>query len=103
MFAIKLFGIYFTKVVISIKNSRKRGFLKKSDLEKRVKFCRKVKKLKLTQESWNDQMSLYIDCKGFQYKQNPRNQERAPKTRKYRKKSEGLSYGCTAKGKKKDL
>ena len=82
------------------RKSRKKGLLKKSDLQKRVKFCRKVKKHKLTQEFWNNQMSLYIDGKGFQYKQNPRDQARAPKAREWRKKSEGLSYGCTAKGKK---
>ena len=56
--------------------SRKQRLLKKSDLQKRIKFCRKVKKHKLTQEFWNKQMSLYIDCEGFQYKQNPRDQAR---------------------------
>ena len=80
--------------------SRKKRLLKKSDLQKRVTFCRKVKKLKLTQKFWNNQMSLYIDGNGFHYKQNPRDQARAPKVRGWRKKSKGLSYGCTAKGKK---
>ena len=45
-------------------------------------------------------MSLYIDGKRFQYKQNPKDQARVPKAREWRKKSGGLSYGCTAKGKK---
>ena len=47
-------------------------------------------------------MSIYIDGKGFQCKQNLRDQARAPKVRecRWRKTSEGLSYGCTAKGKK---
>ena len=45
-------------------------------------------------------MSLYIEGKGFQYKQNPRDQARGPKAREWRTKSEGLSYGCTTKGKK---
>ena len=58
-----------------------------------------MKKHKLTQEFWNNQTSLYIDGKGFQYKQSPRHQARAPKARGWRKKSEGLSSGCTAKGK----
>ena len=81
--------------------SRKKELLKKSGLQKCVKFCRKVKKNKLTQEFWNIQMSFYIDGKGFQYKQNPRDQARAFKAREWRTKSEGVSYGCTAKGKKK--
>ena len=82
------------------RKSRKKRLLKKSDRQKRVKFCRKVKKHKLTQEFWNNQMSLCVDGKGFQYKQNPRDQARAPKAREWRKKSEGLSYGCTARGQK---
>ena len=38
-------------------------------------------------------MSLYIDGKGFQYKQNPRDHERTPKQKECRKISEALSYG----------
>ena len=45
--------------------SRRKGLLKKSDLQKRVRFCRKVKKHKLTQELRNNQLSLYMDGKGF--------------------------------------
>ena len=45
-------------------------------------------------------MSLYIDGKGFQCKKNPRDQARVPKVTEWRKKSERLSYDCTAKGKK---
>ena len=45
-------------------------------------------------------MSLYIDGKGFQCKKNPRDQARVPKVTEWRKKSERLFYGCTAKGKK---
>ena len=73
--------------------SRKKGLLKTSNPQKRVKSCRKVKKHKLTQEFSNNQMSLYIDEKGFQYKQSPRDQTRTLKAREWRKKSEGLSYG----------
>ena len=77
--------------------SRKKGLLKKRDLQNRVKFCRKVKKHKLTQEFW-----CHFRCHdgtGFQYKQNPKDQARAPKVREWRKKSEGLPYDCPAKGK----
>ena len=48
-------------------------------------------------------MSLCVDGKGFQYKQNPRDQARAPKAREWRKKSEGLSYGCTARGAEREM
>ena len=59
-----------------------------------------MQKKKETQINTGILISLYIDGKGFQHKQNPRDQARAPKVREWRKISEGLSYGCTAKGKK---
>ena len=46
---------------------------------------------------WTTQVSFYFDCKGFQYKQNPKVMERAPHTCEWPKGSEGLKYGCVAK------
>ena len=83
--------------------SRKRGLLKKIDLKIRVKFCRKVKKNKLTRELWNNRMSFKKDNKRFQYKQNPREQTRIPKTREWRKKMLRFSYGFASEGKKKGI
>jgi hypothetical protein len=42
----------------------------------------------------------YLDGTGFAYKRNPLNQALAPKGRVWRKRSEGLTPGCTAKGQK---
>jgi len=80
--------------------SRKKGFLSAEDLIKRLAFCRKVKRLKLTQNFWREGISFYLDAKGFQYKTNPLDQARAPMAREWRRKGEGLRQGCTAKGSK---
>ena len=80
--------------------SRKKGLLTMQDLIKRVRFCRKVKRHRLSQHFWSKRISIYLDGKGFAYKQNPKDQARAPKAREWRRKGEGLSYGCTSKGKK---
>ena len=45
---------------------------------------------------------MYIDGKGFQYKQNPLGYTRAPKTKEWRQKGESLSYWCIAKRGGKD-
>ena len=84
--------------------SRKRGLLKKIDLKIRAKFCRKVKKNKLTQELWNNRTSFNKDNKRFQYKQNPREQTRTPKTREWRKKMPRFSLRlCCRRKKERDL
>ena len=73
--------------------------LKKADLAKRVKFCRTVKTLGFGPDLWTQGVSFYLDGKGYEYKNNPFDQARAPKAREWRKIGEGLAYGCTAKGK----
>ena len=80
--------------------SRKKGLLKADNLKKRLEFCRKVKVRKIGQALWSEGVSIYLDGKGFQYKTNPLDQARAPSSREWRKKGEGLSIGCTAKGRK---
>lgn len=78
--------------------SRKKGLMTIKDKMKRVKFCRKIKKLRMGQEFWNKYISFYLDGKGFQFKTNPHGQARAPKAREWRLPCEGLEY--TSKGKK---
>ena len=80
--------------------SRKKGLLSVQDMKKRTKYCRKAKQMKLDEQFWTKQVSFYLDGKGFQYKQNPKDMARAPHSREWRKRSEGLKYGCVAKGSK---
>ena len=49
---------------------------------------------------WTDKIAFYLDGVSFVYKRNPCAQAAAPKARIWRKKSEGLALGCTAKGHK---
>ena len=80
--------------------SRKKGLLNWSDLQKRLHFCKKIERRNLGSEFWRTEVSIYLDGKGFQYKSNPNGQARAPKSREWRMPSEGLDYGCVAKGQK---
>ena len=80
--------------------SRKKGLLLRSDLVKRVKYCKNIRKQGITQDYWRYDISFYFDGTGFAYKQNPMDQAFAPKAREWRKPNEGLHFGCTAKGKK---
>ena len=45
-------------------------------------------------------MAFYLDAVSFTYKRNPLDQARAPKSQIWRKRGEGLTTGCLAKGKK---
>jgi len=80
--------------------SRKKGLLRADDLPKRLKFCKALRKDNRDQSWWNHTISFYLDGKGFIYKQNPLDQATAPHAREWRKRSEGLVRGCTAKGAK---
>ena len=82
------------------RQTRRKGLLLQSDLKKRLQFCRKIKRLNLQSEFWQSGVAFYLDGTGFQYKSNPFDQARAPRAREWRLKGEGLSFGCTAKGKK---
>ena len=79
------------------RQSRKKGLLTSQDRENRVKFCRRVKNLKST-DFWKKYISMYIDGVGFEFKTKPLDQARAPSSREWRLKSEGLKV--TMKGKK---
>ena len=79
--------------------ARKKGILTEKDLAKRLKFARRVKR-EYPKELWTDMINFYLDGVSFYYKTNPASQARVPTGRIWRKKSEGLLIGCTAKGKK---
>jgi hypothetical protein len=49
---------------------------------------------------WTQEIAFYLDGTGFAYKRNPLDHALAPKGRVWRKRSEGLTPGCTAKGQK---
>ena len=78
--------------------SRKKGLMSSNDLKLRIKFCRKVRRLKLGPVFWKKHISFYLDAKGFIYKKNPLDEATAPKAREWRKVNEGLTRTC--KGKK---
>ena len=80
--------------------SGKKGLLHAADFKARKMLFHKVQRKQLTQDFWNNVISLYLDGKGFEYKSNPHDQARAPRARQWRKRGEGLKFRCTAKGKK---
>ena len=49
---------------------------------------------------WTKHVCFYLDASSFVHKINPFSQARAPGTRNWRKKNEGLCIDCTSKGKK---
>ena len=70
-----------------------------SDLKHRVKFANDILK-NYPNDFWKSQISFYLDGKSFVHKINPRDQVIAPKAREWRKKGEGLTPQCVAKGNK---
>ena len=79
--------------------ARKKGLLTKTDMKKRRIFARKIQR-EYNENVWTHDIAFYLDGTAFAYKRNPLDQARAPKSRVWRKKSEGMDYGCTSKGKK---
>ncbi len=79
--------------------ARKKGLMKKEDLKKRFQFA-KFCQNRYADNFWTQHVSFYLDGTGFAHKTNPLDQARAPKGRIWRKKSEGLTFGCTGKGRK---
>jgi len=77
--------------------ARNKGLVKLLDMRKRIQWCKKMKRLKLGLRFWTEGISFYLDGKGFAWKRNPQDQARAPKARVWRKRSEGLDFGCTGK------
>ena len=81
----------------SFLHSRKKGLLKPGDLKKRLQYARKVKRI-LSKEIWTKGIAFYLDGVGFQHKYNPFEEAISSKTMAWRKRNEGLSQHCTAKG-----
>jgi len=79
--------------------ARKKGLITRNDMKKRLQFARKIK-TQYNEEVWTQDISFYLDGTSFAYKRNPLDQARAPKGRIWRKKNEGMDYGCAAKGRK---
>ena len=91
---------YLNRLGYGFRQSRRKGMMSRVDLRKRLKFARKVRRLGLRQNFWTQGISFYLDAVGFVYKTNPADEARAPGAREWRRRNEGLSYGCTAKGRK---
>ena len=80
--------------------ARKKGLLKKIDLKNRRIFARKIKNEYPRHVCRTHDIAFYLDGTAFAYKRNPLDQALALKARVWRKRSEGLALGCTAKGRK---
>ena len=79
------------------RHSRKKGLLTKEDLQKRLRFCRKVKRV-LSDTFWRDGIGFYLDGVGFVHKRNPHDEAKSTRTMAWRRPHEGLQPNCTAKG-----
>ena len=80
----------------------KKKLLLKGIWQRRLLFARRVKH-DYPKELWTEMINFYLDGVTFCYKTHPASQARAPTERIWRKKSEGLQVGCTAKGKMKEM
>lgn len=80
------------------RQTRKKGLLSPKDLKGRVRFAKKM--AKRPAEFWCNGVSFYLDAVSFVYKTNPHDQAKAPGSRVFRKRTEGLIRGCTTRGKK---
>ena len=79
--------------------ARKKGLLSEKDKRKRLTFARWMRR-DYSRNVWEKEIAFYLDATSFVYKRHPLDQARAPRGRIWRKISEGLDPGCTAKGRK---
>ena len=79
--------------------ARKKGLLSEKDKHERLKFARSMRRY-YSRNVWEKEIAFYLDATSFVYKRHPMDQARAPRGRIWRKVSEGLDPGCTAKGRK---
>ena len=77
---------------------RRKGILLNEDLQKRLIFARKCKRL--PESLWKEGISFYLDGTSWAHKKNPNISARTSRTRIWKKKGESLHKDCTAKGKK---
>ena len=87
----------FRKAGLRYTHSRKKGVLKRADLRHRLVFARNVRKI-AQEELWKKGIAFYLDGVGFTHKCNPMDQAMSPHTMAWRRPSDGLSFGRTAKG-----
>ena len=81
--------------------ARRKGLLSNEDKQALVDFAKMV--LSNYDDSlWTEKIAFYLDGVSFAYKRNPKSQGQAPTGRIWRRQSEGLMSGCTAKGSKSD-
>ena len=66
----------------------------------RLKYAKRIKRLKLALEFWTKGIRFYLDSTGFEYKRNPMDQARALTAWKWGLVNEGTKLGCRSKGKK---
>ena len=67
------------------------------DCSARVKFARQVLK-RYPAELWTRDVCFYLDGVSFWHKTNPVMQAKTPQGKIWRRRNEGLSLGCVAKG-----
>lgn len=77
---------------------RRKGILVNDDLQKRLNFARRYKKV--PESLWKEGISFYLDGTSWVHKRNPNGDARTSRTRMWKKKGESLDKQCTAKGKK---
>lgn len=80
--------------------ARRKGLMTKADLKVRLKFAKDIIKNENNETLWKEKICFYLDGTSWVFKTNPCDQARHAETRVWRKPSEGLSLGCTSKGKK---
>ena len=79
--------------------ARKKGLLSEKDKRKRLTFARSMRR-DYSRNVWEKEIAFYLDATSFVYKRHPMDQARAQRGRIWRKISEGLDPGCTAKGRR---
>lgn len=79
--------------------ARKKGLLFKRDLRQRLQFAREIKRAH-GDSFWTENIWFYFDSTAFHHKSQPREHAKTLTGRVWRKRTEGLSFGCTAKGRK---
>ena len=79
--------------------TRNKGLMTKKDLRRRVAFAKEMES-RYNPNVWTEGVAFYSDGTAFAFKTNPLDQAKAPKGRIWRKLGEGLTSGCTSKGRK---
>ena len=97
-YSIKTFRRLLAKLGYRYIQCMRKGILSKEDLNLRLKFARKCKRL--PQNFWEDGIGFYLDGTSWAHKTDPKKTAITTRTRIWRKKSEYLERLCTAKGKK---